>query len=72
MQIRDYGPGVPEGELQLITNKFYRGKEVEDTKKEGSGLGLYISKTLMEKMNGELVCKSEGDGFTVILLIPLS
>lgn len=72
MQIRDYGPGVPEGELQLITNKFYRGKEVEDTKREGSGLGLYISKTLMEKMNGELVCKSEGDGFTVILLIPLS
>ena len=72
MQIRDYGPGVPEEELQLITNKFYRGKGVEDIKKEGSGLGLYISKTLMEKMNGEMVCKSEGDGFTVILLIPLS
>lgn len=72
MQIRDYGPGVPEGELQLITNKFYRGKGLEDTKKEGSGLGLYISKTLMEKMNGEMVCKSEGEGFTVILLIPLS
>ena len=72
MQIRDYGPGVPKEELQLITNKFYRGKGVEETKKEGSGLGLYISKTLMEKMNGEMVCKSEGDGFTVILLIPLS
>lgn len=72
MQIRDYGPGVPQGELQLITNKFYRGKEVEDTGKEGSGLGLYISKTLMEKMNGEMICKSEGEGFTVILLIPLS
>ena len=72
MQISDYGPGVPEGELQLITNKFYRGKGVEDTKKEGSGLGLYISKTLMKKMNGEMICKSEGDGFSVILLIPLS
>lgn len=72
MQIKDYGPGVPEGELQLITNKFYRGKGVEDTKKEGSGLGLYISKTLMEKMNGAMLCKSEGEGFTVILLIPLS
>ncbi len=72
MQIRDYGPGVPQEELQLITNKFYRGKEAADTKKEGSGLGLYISKTLMEKMNGELVCKSERDGFNVMLLIPLS
>lgn len=72
MQIRDYGPGVPKEELQLITNKFYRGKGVEDTKKEGSGLGLYISKTLLEKMNGEMICKSEGEGLTVILLIPLS
>lgn len=72
MQIRDYGPGVPKEELQLITNKFYRGKGVKDTKKEGSGLGLYISKTLLEKMNGEMICKSEGEGFTVILLIPLS
>lgn len=72
MQIRDYGPGVPKKELQLITNKFYRGKGVADTKKEGSGLGLYISKTLMEKMNGEMICKSEGEGLTVTLLIPLS
>lgn len=72
MQILDYGPGVPKEELQLITNKFYRGKGVEGTEKEGSGLGLYIAKTLMEKMNGEMVCKSEDEGFSVILLIPLS
>lgn len=72
MQIRDYGSGVPQGELLLITNKFYRGKGVENTEKEGSGLGLYISKTLMEKMNGEMICKSDGKGLTVILLIPLS
>lgn len=72
MKIRDYGPGVPSEELPLITNKFYRAKEVANTKKEGSGLGLYISKTLMEKMNGEIMCKNEADGFSVILLIPLS
>lgn len=72
MQIRDYGPGVPKEELPLITNKFYRGKGMEEIKKEGSGLGLYISKTLMEKMNGEMVCKSEGNGLMVVLLIPLS
>ena len=72
MQIRDYGPGVPKEELPLITNKFYRGKWVGDTEKEGCGLGLYISKTLMEKMKGEMICKSEGEGLMVILLIPLS
>lgn len=72
MEIRDYGPGVSAGELDLVTNKFYRSKGIRDTEKEGSGLGLYIARTLMNKMNGELICKCEGDGFRVILLIPLS
>lgn len=72
MEIRDYGPGVPKEELPLITNKFYRGKRANDDEKEGSGLGLYISKMLMEKMNGEMLCESEGEGLAVILLIPLS
>lgn len=42
--------------------------------KEGSGLGLYISKSMMEKMNGELICErsDENGGFSVKLFIPLS
>ena len=72
MQIRDYGPGVPTDELDLITNKFYRGKKWLDTEKEGNGLGLYISKTLMNKMNGDLLTESDGEGLAVTLIIPLS
>lgn len=72
MQIRDYGPGVPTDELDLITNKFYRGKKWQDTEKEGNGLGLYISKTLMNKMNGDLLTESDGKGLAVTLIIPLS
>ena len=72
MSIADHGPGVEEDELDLITNKFYRGKRWKESKAEGSGLGLYIAKTLMEKMDGELIPESDGDGFTVILMIPLS
>ena len=72
MSIRDYGPGVPESELDLITNKFYRGKDWKNSKHEGSGLGLYIAKTLMEKMNGELIVESDGKGLGITLLIPLS
>ncbi|MBO4376930.1 MAG: HAMP domain-containing histidine kinase [Lachnospiraceae bacterium] len=72
MEIRDYGPGVPKDELNLITNKFYRGKDHANGKEDGSGLGLYIAKTLMEKMNGELIVSSEGEGFAADLLIPLS
>ena len=74
MKIRDYGPGAEDGELDLITNKFYRGKAAEDSRKDGSGLGLYISKSLMKKMNGELMCENadEGTGLIITLLIPLS
>ena len=72
MVLRDYGPGVPENEIDLITNKFYRGKDWKDGKQEGSGLGLYIAKTLMVKMNGELIAESDGKGLAITLLIPLS
>ena len=72
MTIRDHGPGVPEDELSLIANKFYRGKQWADSKEEGSGLGLYIAKMLMEKMDGELLPESKGDGLSITLLIPLS
>ena len=68
VSIRDSGSGVPEDEIELITNKFYRGREHGD--KEGSGLGLYIARILMDKMGGELSVRSE-NGLCVTLLIPL-
>lgn len=72
MQMKDYGPGVPTAELDLITNKFYRGKDWQDTDKDGHGLGLYIAKSLMNKMGGDLIVESDGEGFAVTLVIPLS
>ncbi len=70
MTMQDYGTGIPEDEVGLLTTKFYRGANSEG--KDGSGLGLYIASHLMEKMNGELICSSRGQGFLVTLLIPLS
>ncbi len=72
MRIQDFGPGVPESEITLITNKFYRGKQWIDSEAEGNGLGLYIARILMEKMNGELLPESSDEGLVVSLLIPLS
>ena len=51
MTVRDYGAGVPEQEIGLVTTKYYRGKNAAG--KDGSGLGLYIASLLMEKMGGE-------------------
>lgn len=71
MSIRDYGSGVPEDEIDLITNKYYRSKS-SSAGKDGSGLGLYIASILMEKMNGELVCSNREKGLNIDLYIPLS
>ena len=71
MDITDHGGGIPQDELEHITSKFYRGKS-NSGGKEGSGLGLYISRMLMQKMNGALHCADSADGLTVSLLIPLS
>ncbi len=72
MDIRDYGEGVSEKETELITNKFYRGENAAASNCEGSGLGLYIARILMEKQGGELRCENKAPGFSVVLLIPLS
>ena len=70
MTIRDHGEGADQEEMPLLTNKFYRGKK-HASDKEGSGLGLYISRELMEKMDGELLLSCK-DGFVVSLLLPLA
>ena len=71
MRIQDHGQGVPKDEIELITNKFYRGKAWADSATDGNGLGLYIAKMLMKKMNGDLTAESDG-GLAITLIIPLS
>ena len=71
MRIQDHGQGVPADEIELITNKFYRGKAWAASGTDGNGLGLYIAKMLMKKMNGDLTAESDG-GLAITLIIPLS
>ena len=69
-EFSDRGGGVPETEIELVTEKFRRGSNAEG--KDGSGIGLYISKYLMERMGGELGCRNNGEGFTVELRFKLA
>lgn len=64
--IRDSGKGVPEDELALVTEKFYRGSNAKG--KSGSGIGLYLSKSFMEQMGGELDYYND-EGFVVELFV---
>lgn len=71
MTIKDHGEGVDDEEIDLLMNKFFRGKK-NTTNKEGSGLGLYISSELLKLMHGQLICRNDKEGFAVILMLPLA
>ncbi len=59
----DYGMGVSKEEEKLIFHKFYRASNASN--KSGTGLGLYISKYLMEKMLGGIECEKSTEGFAI-------
>lgn len=70
LSFRDYGEGVTEEEIPFLINKFYRAANSKG--KNGSGLGLYISKYLMKHMDGDLLCKSSAKGFVVTIRLKLA
>ncbi len=58
LEVIDQGPGVPDSEQGNLFNKFVQLKQPESTKKEGSGLGLYICRLLIEAQGGRLGYRS--------------
>lgn len=66
IKIKDQGPGVSKEELPLIIEKFYRGSNSKG--REGSGLGLYLAKTFMVQMKGDMEYYNE-NGFVVELFL---
>jgi signal transduction histidine kinase len=57
--VRDTGIGVPEDEREKIFDKFYRGRALEIQKKDGIGIGLYLSKRYIELNGGTFTYESE-------------
>ena len=77
VELTDKGNGVNPDELDSIMEKFKRGSNAKG--KDGSGLGLFISKYLMEKMDGSMECENAIDestgeivGFRVKLYMKLA
>lgn len=67
ISVADNGSGIPEELHEKVFEMFYRGSN----QSRGSGLGLYIVKKSLEKLNGEITLISEvGKGTTVNVRIP--
>jgi len=70
--IQDYGKGITEKQTQEIIKPFYRGENATKTNKSGFGLGLSITKKIVEAHNGQLLIKSKiNNGSTFIIKLPL-
>jgi len=72
-EIKDNGVGIPKEEQKYIFQKFFRSENVLKYQTQGSGLGLYISKAIIEKLGGEIGFKSQGGiGSTFWFTLPLT
>ena len=66
IHVHNSGEPLPDGEEVHVFDSFYRGSNAEG--KKGSGLGLYISRELMRRMDGEIYIES-GEGFTAVVVL---
>ena len=72
IEIKDYGVGIPEEDLPLVMNRFYRVDKARSRKNGGNGLGLAIAKRLLEYYKGSIEIKSVyGEWTKVIITIPI-
>lgn len=70
--VRDSGCGIPKDDIQKLFNKFTQMTSDTSKKKLGTGLGLFISKQICHRMNGEIkVFSKEDKGSAFIFCIPM-
>jgi two-component system sensor histidine kinase KdpD len=68
--VLDEGPGIPEGELERVFDKFYR-VHAQDRRRAGTGLGLAICRGFVEALGGRIVAGNRRDRTGAVLTITL-
>ncbi|MGN6181099.1 MAG: sensor histidine kinase, partial [Mucilaginibacter sp.] len=67
VEVKDSGPGIAKSQQAKLFTRYYQ----TDSKKQGSGLGLYLCRQLVELQGGEIKLESEeGQGCTIRFAIP--
>ena len=71
VSIKDNGVGIPEKDISKLFTKFFRAENVIRMQTEGSGLGLFMVKNIIEKHGGDISVKSkEGEGTEMNFTLP--
>jgi signal transduction histidine kinase len=68
IEIEDEGIGIPVEELHKIYQRFYRGKNASSQVKEGAGIGLYLTRKILEEQGGTIVAKRKQKAGTIFCI----
>jgi two-component system sensor histidine kinase CpxA len=72
IEVRDYGPGVPEAELAQLFQPFYRLAQARAPQPDGAGLGLAITERVVQLHGGTLAAaNAPGGGLRVTIRLPM-
>ena len=74
VRVRDQGPGIPKTELKRVFRRFHRVPGPLASRVKGTGLGLYIVRSVAKRHGGRVWADSEGPGrgSTFVLQLPLA
>lgn len=74
LQVQDDGEGIAANQLPHIFERFYRGDSARTRERSGSGIGLTISKAIVDAHGGTISARSDGQGtgatFDIVLPTP--
>ncbi len=72
VSVEDTGIGISQNDMDSIFNDYFRGKQACEQEITGTGLGLYITKFIIDAMGGDIQVSSRlGEGTKVSLLLNL-
>jgi signal transduction histidine kinase len=72
ISVQDHGIGIPVQDLPNISSRFFRAQNATQMEIQGSGIGLYIIKEILDALGGHMEINSvENEGTTVNIFLPL-
>ena len=71
IEVYDNGVGIPEDQIPMVFNEFFRADNVKKLEKESSGLGLALVRKIIQKHEGEIKLESKlGEGTKIGFILP--